>query len=143
MDRKEFLSLLGLTVGGGVAISCLGGCAKESGVNPGGNTGGGGNVDFTLDLNAAENAVLNNNGGFLVKNGVIVARTMGGTFIAVAAACTHEGTIIQYQGNNSRFFCPNHSSTFSESGGVLNGPATTALRQYKTELSGTNLRVTA
>ncbi|WP_373552733.1 ubiquinol-cytochrome c reductase iron-sulfur subunit [Haliscomenobacter sp.] len=117
---------------------------KESGVNPGGNNGGGGgNVDFTLDLNASENAVLNNNGGFLVKNGVIVARTTGGTYIAVAAACTHEGTIIQYQGNNSRFFCPNHSSTFSESGGVLNGPATTALKQYKTELSGTNLRVTA
>ena len=143
MDRKEFLSLLGLTVGGGVAISCLGGCAKESGATPGGSTGGGGNVDFTLDLNAAENAVLNNNGGFLVKNGVIVARTTGGVYIAVAAACTHEGTIIQYQGNNSRFFCPKHGSTFSESGGVLNGPASTALRQYKTELSGTNLRVTA
>lgn len=143
MDRKEFLSLLGLTVGGGVAISCLGGCTKESVVNPGGGSGGGGNVDFTLDLNAAENAALNNNGGFLVKNGVIVARTTGGVYIAVAAACTHEGTIIQYQGNNSRFSCPNHGSTFSESGGVLNGPATTALRQYKTELSGTNLRVTA
>ena len=143
MDRKEFLSLLGLTVGGGVAISCLCGCSKESGVNPGGSTGGGSNVDFTLDLNDAANAVLNNNGGFLVKNGVIVARTTGGVYIAVAAACTHEGTIIQYQGNNSRFFCPNHGSTFSESGGVLNGPASTALRQYKTELSGTNLRVTA
>ena len=143
MDRKEFLSLLGLTVGGGVAISCLGGCAKESGVDQGGSTGGGSNVDFTLDINAAENAVLNNNGGFLVKNGVIVARTTGGVYIAVAAACTHEGTIIQYQASNSRFSCPNHGSTFSESGGVLNGPASTALRQYKTELSGTNLRVTA
>ena len=143
MDRKEFLSLLGLTVGGGVAISCLGGCAKESGVTPDGNTGGGGSLDFTLDLNAPENAVLKNNGGFLVKSGVIVARTTGGVYIAVAAACTHQGTIIQYEGNNSRFFCPNHGSTFSESGGVLNGPASTALKQYKTELSGTNLRVTA
>ena len=144
MDRKEFLSLLGLTVGGGVAISCLGGCTKENVVDPGGSTGGGGgSLDFTLDLNAPENAVLKNNGGFLVKSGVIVARTTGGVYIAVAAACTHQGTIIQYEGNNSRFFCPNHGSTFSESGGVLNGPASTALKQYKTELSGTNLRVTA
>ncbi|WP_421799695.1 ubiquinol-cytochrome c reductase iron-sulfur subunit [Haliscomenobacter sp.] len=145
MDRKEFLSLLGLTVGGGVAISCLGGCTKEDGATPGGNTGGsgGGSLDFTLDLNAAENAVLNNNGGFLVKNGVIVARTTGGVYIAVAAACTHQGTIIQYQGNNSRFFCPNHGSTFSESGSVLNGPASSDLKQYKTELSGKNLRVFA
>ena len=143
MDRKEFLSLLGLTVGGGVAISCLGGCSKEAGVTPGGSTGGGGGLDFTLDLNATENAALNNNGGFLVKNGVIVARTTGGVFIAVAAACTHQGTIIQYQGNNSRFFCPNHGSTFSESGSVLNGPASSDLKQYKTELNGKNLRVFA
>ncbi len=146
MDRKEFLSLLGLTVGGGVAISCLGGCTKESGVTPGGGSSGGGggsSVDFTLDLNANENAVLKNNGGFLVKSGVIVARTTGGVYIAVAAACTHQGTTIQYEGNNSRFLCPNHGSTFSESGGVLNGPASTALKQYKTELSGTNLRVFA
>jgi cytochrome b6-f complex iron-sulfur subunit len=145
MDRKEFLSLLGLTVGGGVAISCLGGCSKEAGVTPGGSTGGGGggSLDFTLDLNANENTILKNNGGFLVKNGVIVARTTGGVYIAVAAACTHQGTTIQYEGNNSRFLCPNHGSAFSESGGVLNGPATTALKQYKTELSGTNLRVFA
>lgn len=143
MDRKEFLSLLGLTVGGGVAIACLNSCSKESAVTPGGNSGGNnsGKIDFTLNLADANNAVLNNNGGFLVKNGVIVARTQGGVYIAVAAACTHQGTIIQYQGNNQRFFCPNHGSTFSETGSVLNGPATGALKQYQTELSGSSLRV--
>lgn len=143
MDRKEFLSLLGLTVGGGVAIACLNSCSKESTVTPGGSSGGGnsGKIDFTLNLADATNAVLNNNGGFLVKNGVIVARTQGGVYIAVAAACTHQGTIIQYQGNNQRFFCPNHGSTFSETGSVLNGPATGALKQYRTELSGSSLRV--
>lgn len=140
MDRKEFMSLLGLTVGGTVAISCLGGCAKESGVTPGGNTGGSG-VNFTLNLNDAGNAVLNNNGGFLIKDGVIVARTTAGAYIAVAAACPHEGTLLQFQGNSQRFYCPNHGSTFSESGNVLNGPASRDLKQYKTELTGTNLRV--
>lgn len=144
MDRKEFLSLLGLTVGGGIAVSCLNSCAKEDGVNPGGNNNGnngGSKVDFTLDLNDAANAALKANGGFLVKNRVIVARTQNGTYIAVAAACTHEGTTINYEGSSARFTCPNHGSAFSETGGVLNGPATGALKQYQTELSGNSLRV--
>ena len=142
MDRKEFMSLLGLTVGGTVALSCLGGCAKESGVTPGGSAGGSG-VNFTLNLSDASNVALTNNGGFLIKDGVIVARTTAGAYIAVAAACTHEGTLLQFQGASQRFFCPNHGSTFSESGGVLNGPASSSLKQYKTELTGTNLRVFA
>lgn len=143
MDRKEFLNLLGLSVGGGIAISCLNSCAKEDGANPGGNNGGGGGskADFTLDLSDPSNAALTANGGFLVKNRVIVARTQGGTYIAVAAACTHEGTIINYQSNNQRFLCPNHGSAFSETGSVLNGPATGALKQYQTSLSGTSLRI--
>jgi cytochrome b6-f complex iron-sulfur subunit len=142
MDRKEFLSLLGLSVGGTVVVSCLGGCAKEDGPNPGGG-GNNNKVDFTLDLTEAGNAALNNNGGFVVKNGVIIGRTTSGTYIAVAAACTHQGTIVQYQANNQRFFCPNHGSNFSETGAVLNGPATGALQQYKTELSGSKLRIFA
>lgn len=135
---------MGLSIGGGIAISCLNSCAKEDGANPGGNNGGGGGgskVDFTLDLNDPSNSALNANGGFLVKNRVIVARTQGGSYIAVAAACTHEGTIIQYQGGNQRFLCPNHGSAFSEMGSVLNGPATSALKQYQTALAGTSLRV--
>ena len=35
MDRKEFLSLLGLSVGGAVVVSCLHSCAKDSGVTRG------------------------------------------------------------------------------------------------------------
>ena len=145
MDRKEFLSLLGLTVGGGIAVSCLNSCTKEDGATPGGSSGGGGGggskVDFTLDLNDAANAALKVNGGFLVKNRVIIARTQSGGYIAVAAACTHEGTTINYEGSSARFTCPNHGSAFSETGSVLNGPATGALKQYQTELSGSSLRV--
>jgi len=146
MDRKEFLSLLGLSVGGAVVVSCLHSCAKDSSVTPGGsggNTGGSTKVDFTLDLADQGNAALNTNGGFLVKNDVIVAKTTSGVFIAVAAACPHQGTTITYQGNNQQFRCPNHGSTFSETGSVTMGPASSALKQYKTELTGTKLRVFA
>jgi len=36
---------------------------------------------------------------------------------------------------------PQHGSAFSTTGSVLNGPATMALKQYKTTLTGDNLRV--
>lgn len=135
MDRKEFMNLLGLSVGGMVISSCFGGCTSDSEDEEATM------VDFTLNLSDSSNATLNKNGGFLVRNGVIVARTTAGVFIAVASACTHQGTTVQYQGNNKRFFCPNHGSNFSESGSVLNGPATQPLKQYNTQLTGTVLRI--
>lgn len=134
MDRKEFMNLMGLSVGGVVIAGCLGGCSKESGVAPS-------NVDFTLDLTDGANAALNSNGGYLVKNGIIIGRTTAGAYIAVSAACTHEQTTVQYQANSQRFYCPNHGSTFSESGAVTLGPATRALTQYDTALTGTSLRI--
>ncbi len=136
MDRKEFLSLLGLSVGGMVVASCLGGCSQDS-VAPRSD------VDFTLDLTDSANAALQNNGGFVVRQGVIVARTVNGEFIAVSAACTHQGTTVQYQVNNNRFFCPNHGSNFSESGAVINGPANRPLQRFSTELMGDLLRIFA
>lgn len=137
MDRKEFMNLLGLSVGGMVVASCFGGCTNDSEDEEAAT------LDFTLDLNDSANTALKNNGGFLVRNGVIVAKTVAGAFIAVASACTHQGTTVQYQGNNNRFFCPNHGSNFSESGSVLNGPATRPLKQYNTLLTGNILRVFA
>lgn len=131
MNRKEFLSILGISAGGLVVATCLGGCKKTE-TNA---------TDFTLDLNSSVNSALNTNGGFVVTKGIIVARTNSGTYIAVAAACTHEGTSVSYQAANNRFHCPSHGANFSSSGAVLNGPANTALLQYKTELTGTTLRI--
>lgn len=133
MDRKEFLSLIGISAGAVVFGACMNSCKKEdSSPEPT-------KADFTIDLSATP--ALANNGGFLVKDGIIIAKTMAGAYIAVSAACTHEGTIIQYQGGNNRFFCPNHGSAFSNSGSVLNGPATKSLQQFNTSVSGNILRV--
>ena len=46
-----------------------------------------------------------------------------------------------FEANNNRFYCSGHGSTFSTTGTVLNGPAGAPLKQYKTALSGNNLRV--
>lgn len=132
MDRKEFLTLTGMSLGAFVLATCGIGCKKEEESTT---------KDFTLDLNASANAALKNNGGSVVSEGVIIARTNTGNYIAVASACTHQGTTINYESSNSRFKCPNHGAIFNESGGVVSGPANKALTQYKTELNGTNLRV--
>ena len=149
MERKEFLSALGFSTASLLLATCLGGCSKSSGTDSGSvvpppppppvPT----NIDFVFDLTKSENANLATSGGFIYKNGVIVARTTTGTYIAVAMACTHQGTTLVYQGSQNRFFCNNHGSTFSNTGIVNIGPATTNLQQFNTSLTGSMLRVFA
>jgi cytochrome b6-f complex iron-sulfur subunit len=137
MDRKEFLSLVGPAAAGILFASCFSACKKDDD-DGGKNTSP---VDFTIDLNASSNAPLKNNGGFVVTNGVIVARTSSGNYIAVQSACTHQGSTLQYDNSNNRFHCSNHGSNFSTSGAVINGPASSALAQYNTEVNGSSLRI--
>src|SRR5438045_1225075 len=114
MTRKEFIS----QVGTGAAflllpacISGLSGCKKSSTTNTTNSK-----VDFTVDVSTG---ALHSNGGSIIQNGVIVARTNSGTFIAVAAACTHEGTNVQYVASTNNFSCPNHGAQFDSSGNVM------------------------
>lgn len=122
---------------GSVTLVACAGCSLytcgEEDVDP--------DVDFTLDLTAAENSVLLNAGGSLGKNGVIIARIQGDEFVALRRACTHEGTDVNYQSNKQNFRCPNHGSEFSKSGSVQIGPASKPLKMYNVELTGTMLHV--
>ncbi len=132
MDRKEFLSQVGIGVAALLAPACIGGlsgCKKNTTATK---------VDFTINTSTG---TLAKNGGFLVSNSVIVARTNAGAFIAVAAACTHQGTTVNYNSTNDVFVCPNHNAIFSENGSVMQGPATINLTKYNTTLTGTSLRV--
>lgn len=136
MDRKEFLSLLGLSAAAIACASCVEGCAKDDPVS-----GPPTNIDFTLDLTAPANSPLNTNGGYIYKDGVIVARTTSGAYAAVSFVCTHAGTTVYYDASINRFHCPRHGSNFAIDGSVVNGPAASPLKQYTTTLSGTSLRV--
>jgi cytochrome b6-f complex iron-sulfur subunit len=137
MDRNEFIRLVGIGAGAVVLVNCLQGCKKESAA-PALLT-----VGFTLDLSQPAYSALNTNGGYLITQKVIVARTLTGSYIAVAAACTHQGTNVQYQASSHRFHCPNHGADFSESGSVQSGPATHDLQQMHTSLTNTLLHVTS
>lgn len=131
ISRKEFIEQMGWTTAAFAFAACLGSCKKTS------NAMQSSNVDFTINVSTGALAA---NGGYLVQNGVIIARTSSGSFIAVSAACTHQGGTLYFT-NSNIFQCPLHGATFDASGKVLNGPATTALQKYNTALTGTSLRV--
>ncbi|MFP5079914.1 ubiquinol-cytochrome c reductase iron-sulfur subunit [Pedobacter sp. JCM 36344] len=139
MDRKDFLNSMGMSAGAFALINCIG--CKKSDNSPSPDTKDSTGLNFTLDLSLAANAALLTNGGSLVSNGVIVARTKTGNYIAVQRSCTHESYTLTYQSVDSRFYCPNHGSTFSEGGTVTNGPASRSLTVYNTSLTGTSLRI--
>ena len=135
MERKEFLAQVGIGAAALLLPSCLvtlGSCTSNN-VTPVSST-----IDFTIDISTGALAV---NGGSLVNNGVIVARTITGDFLAVSAACPHAGTTILFQNSSTNFRCPNHGSIFTATGQVTNGPADRALIKYKTALTGASLRV--
>jgi cytochrome b6-f complex iron-sulfur subunit len=145
MERKEFLSLIGLGSASALTAVCMGSCSKstESTTTPGQPTTPT-NVNITLDLTLPANAALANPGGYIYTGAIIVAKTIAGNFIAVSKVCTHQGATIQYEGTNKRFYCPNHGATFSDTGAFIAGPDSLAgLKQYKTTLSGNTLTITS
>ena len=135
MERKEFLSLIGMTVGAFTIGNCMQACKKISPA-PAAPV-----VDFTLNLSDPAYVNLTHNGGFLYNSGVIIAKTMTGTFIAVSEYCTHQGSAVVYQSAGNNFYCNSHGAAFSSIGAVTNGPAATSLKQYTTTLTGNMLRV--
>ena len=147
IERKEFMKQVGLSFGAIMLMNCLQACDTgdiPDPTTPNTNTG---KLDITLDLNTTTYSSLLNKGGFVVvsSKGVIVAHTSSDTFIAVASACTHEGTTIGYRASSNDFLCPNHQSVFTSTGAVQTGPATKALTKYNTSYDATSktLRVFA
>lgn len=135
MDRKEFLSVVGLGAAAVACSYCFGGCnpADQGPTAPQ-------NVDFTIDLSAPANSALQSVGGYLYNSGVIVAKTTAG-FVALSSICTHQGGTVTYDASSNNFYCPVHGSLFSTSGAVVRGPAGSPLKAFKTSLNGTSLRV--
>ena len=131
MDRKEFLSLIGVSAAAFAIDACLQGCTKVN--QP--------NVDFTINLADPAYTILNTNGQYIYSNGVIIARSLTGAFIAVSQTCTHGGTSVIYEAGKNDFFCQSHYAVFATSGAVTGGPANKNLKSYTTSLNGTILHV--
>jgi cytochrome b6-f complex iron-sulfur subunit len=148
MERKEFLNLVGISVGAVILQNCISGCTKAADPTPAviPPTGGGGStvvsgltgnnslakgvIDFSVDITKADFEALKTNGKAVVTGDVIIARTKAGDFLVVEKACTHEGTTVDFIADNTTFKCSNHFSVFDATGAVIKDPATKPLKKY-------------
>ncbi|MBK0381337.1 Rieske 2Fe-2S domain-containing protein [Pedobacter sp. SD-b] len=138
MDRKEFLASIGMGAVSVAVFNCIG-CSKSPTSGP--LIPAPTNVDFTLDLTSSANTSLNTNGNYIYANGIIVARTTAGEYIAVSQTCRHENTNVIYRANNHQFYCQRHGATYSETGVSAGIETNLPLTKYNTQLTGTNLRI--
>jgi cytochrome b6-f complex iron-sulfur subunit len=152
MERKDFIEQVGLSAASVLIFGCMQACTKNgpysnnSSTNSGGTSSGGNNsskIDFTINISVSPYNTLSNSGGFYVdkSNNIIIARTLSNDFIAVSSICTHQQVTLDFEANNNRFYCSGHGSTFNLNGTVINGPASSSLKQFKTAISGSSLRI--
>jgi cytochrome b6-f complex iron-sulfur subunit len=150
MERKDFIEQVGLSAASILIFGCMQSCSKSDSAAPTtpptNNNKPTNKVDFTINITTNPYTKLNTAGGFYVDrtNNIIIARTLTNDFIAVSSLCPHQQVTLEFQASNNRFICPSppgHGSSFSTTGAVINDPATSALKPYKTELSGSSLRI--
>lgn len=145
MERKDFLKTLGAGAAFAITFPCLGGCTNDDSPE-GAIVTSPTNVDFTIDLNTTEASKLADNGGFILKNLVVIVKNLEGNFVAVTQVCSHEqyDEVRFVNQDGGIFYCGVHGSRFGQDGTPLNTiPNSTprALKVYNTELTGDVLRV--
>jgi nitrite reductase/ring-hydroxylating ferredoxin subunit len=145
MERKEFLRSLGAGAAFAITFPCLGSCSKDNGIE-GNIVAQPTDIDFTIDLTSSEAAKLTNNGGFILKNLVVVVKNLEGEFVAATQICSHEqyDQVRFVNQDGGIFYCDVHGSRFSQNGTPLNeipNSTSKALKIYNTSLEGSILRV--
>lgn len=137
MKRKEFLEKIGIGAAFALTATCLGGCAKDTAMEPTG-------VDFTINLDDDDFTTLNDLGEYVVHQGVVIARSEFGDqgYLAASVTCSHESLQeVTYDGNNGEWFCTAHGARYDLQGGGLNAFGEGGLTIYQTSLDGRTLRV--
>lgn len=139
ISRNAFLRKMGFGSAAMMALLCTGeltSCTNEA-VGP-----AAGSVDFTIDLTSAANSALTKNGGYIIKNNIVIAKTNQGTYAAVTLVCSHEQQR-QVMYRTDRFYCTAHGAEFDNTGKGLNSNGKKGIAAYKTELVDTTLRIYA
>lgn len=138
-SRRDALYTIGLAA----ASTALGGCTSsgdgDSGVPDGVAQMCGSDLCFKISENPELQAV----GGIVfINNGrIFIQRTSETTFTAISGVCTHAACLVTFNGNG-KFNCPCHGSSFnSDTGTVLNGPATRPLPNFPTTVNGDDVTI--
>ncbi|MEO0528177.1 MAG: Rieske 2Fe-2S domain-containing protein [Bacteroidota bacterium] len=145
MERKEFLKTLGAGAAFALAFPCIHGCSSDSNddVAPEDMKPVPTGIDFTIDLDAAEGAGLQNNGDFILKDFVVVVKNLEGDFVAASQVCSHQQTeeVRFLEENGGIFRCSTHGARFDQQGTPLNSITPNPLKIFNVELTGSMLRV--
>lgn len=131
MTRKEFLNQVGVGAALVMTGMCFQQCSKDN-LGP---------VDLSIDLNDSANANLLQDGGYIIVEEVVVARTSSGDYVAATQMCSHEGFKQVYFNNDDEFQCSRHGARYDLEGEGLNANGAGGLTIYQTELNGDILRV--
>jgi len=146
--RRTILQGLGvLALGSSLPLAtsgCDAGVTDARDVPMGKATMCGGN-QLCLDVGDPANAPLGGSGGAVLVNTptdrILVIRTSSNSAIALSAVCTHQGCTIRFAPDAQLLVCPCHGSQYSESGQVIQGPASRALRNYSASVSGSQVMI--
>lgn len=134
MQRRNFLIRISSGAAAALAATPLAGCLSQPDTRP--NT----DVDFTLDL--SQLSQLTNPGGFVIKNNVLVARTLQGDYVAATVICSHEQQKkITYDDGKNQFHCTAHDVRFVSTGHGLNSSGNKNLTGYHTAVEGNKLGI--
>ncbi len=84
---------------------------------------------------------LEKEGRLLIKDGntsvmVMSNPTKPGSVYAIDSVCTHQGCLVDWDGDKKQIVCPCHGSTFNADGSVIKGAATKPLKSYEAKLDG-------
>lgn len=134
MKRKEFLATIGVGAAFALTSTCLGGCSKDK-VEPSGD------VNFDIDLTNSAFSALKEPSGFVIHEGVVIARSISGEYLAATVICSHENLQQVTFNTQDEWFCTAHGARFDKEGKGLNSNGSKGLTVYNTEKSGDILRV--
>lgn len=133
MNRKEFLHQIGVGAAFVLTGMCFQQCTRDQ-LDPY-------FVDFTLNLDDPENAALLEAGGYIVRQGVVIAQTSYGTYVAATRTCSHDAYQEIFLSYRDEFECGKHGARFDLQGNGLNTFSSNGLRIYQVDVQGNTLRV--
>ena len=96
---------------------------------------------ITVDLTNDDFSELGTVGGYAYTGNIIVIRSGDNSYLAFSKICTHQGCDVTYNHSEGELPCPCHGSVFSTSGAVLEGPASSGLKQYSVTKEGDILTI--
>ena len=169
MERKEFLRSLGAGAAFALTFPCLGGCTieqeyltdeeiaennaeepSEDDNSPDDTTDNNDSANnesvlFTIDLDSTEGAKIADNGDYIIKNEVVVAKNLEGKYAAASQICSHEPRkkVSFLSDDGGIFRCSDHGARFNQNGKPLNSVTSKYLKVYDTKLENNILSILA